>query len=299
MNASLQLIRQVLPSVVHIKARIPDQHPSATLLGTEREGTGTVVDRTGLVLTANYVVLGAEAVSLTRMDGEIFPAEIVGRDFAAGLAVLRASDTVARPLPLVDSSELALGDEVFLIGSGGDSGPRVDSGGVSSLAPFDAYWEYVLERAILTTAMNPGLGGGPLCDRFGRMAGVVSLSLSEVGRFTMAIPIECFLEHRDDLIRSGRPVKRPGRAWIGLFATILHDHVVVAGLMPSSPAESAGLRSGDVVLAVDGVSISDRVSLYRQIWTHGSGERVTFTVFRSNQVLTVEVRSADVETIFA
>lgn len=298
MNASLQLLRRSLASVAQVKATVPDEHASAPLLGTEREGTGTFVDGAGHLLTANYVVLGAESITVTTPDGRTLTAEIAGRDFASGLALLHVADAAVPPLPLASSAELALGDDVFLIG-GSEGGPRVTSGGVTSLGAFDAYWEYLLDRAILTTATSPGLGGGPLCDRLGRMIGVVSLSLNEIGRFSMAIPVDHFLDHCDDLVRFGRPVKRASRAWIGLFATTLHDHVVVAGLVPGGPGESQGLRAGDVVLSVDGVPISDRVGLYRQIWTHPSGDRVKFTVFRNNEVRTLELVSRSVEEVFA
>ena len=298
MNATLHLLRRSLASVAHVKATVPEEHASAPLLGTEREGTCAFVDDAGHALTANYVVLGAESMTVTTADGRTLAAEIAGRDFASGLALLRIPDAAAPPFVLAPAAELALGDDVFLIGSS-DGGPRVTSGGVTSLGPFDAYWEYLLDCAILTTATNPGLGGGPLCDRLGRMIGVVSLSLNEIGRFSMAIPIDPFLEHRDDLLRFGRPVKRASRAWIGLFVTTLHDHVVVAGLVPGGPAEAQGLRAGDVVLSVDGVPISDRVALYRQIWTHPSGDRVRFTVFRNNEVRTLDLVSRSVEEMFA
>jgi S1-C subfamily serine protease len=111
-----------------------------------------------------------------------------------------------------------------------------------SLDPFDANWEYTLERAIFTSAMNPGLGGGPLIDRRGRVAGVVSLNLNEIGRFSLAIPIAHYRDHRDELLRYGRRTTRPSRAWLGLYCYLLRGHVVVAGLLPGGPAEAAGSR---------------------------------------------------------
>ena len=296
MNASIHLLRQVLPSVVRLKARIPEEHPSTVILGSDREGTATVVDPQGLALTANYLVIGADVVEVTRFDGEIVTADVVARDYSTGIAVLQVAGTPPAALPLRASRDLDCGEDVFLVGSSGDEGPRVSSGGVSYVGAFDAYWEYQLDRAIMTTAMNPGLGGGPLCDRFGRMVGVVSLNLNEIGRFSMAIPVEYFLDDRDRLLGGAAP--RPSRAWIGLYCTTLHDHVVIAGLMPGSPGEKAGLKTGDVLLAVDGLKVESRFALYRQIWTHPSGERVSFKIFRNNEVRTIEVDSIDVEEMF-
>ncbi|MGH7818954.1 MAG: hypothetical protein ACREQ9_04200, partial [Candidatus Binatia bacterium] len=83
------MLRQVLPSVVELKAKIPDDHPSSAILGSERMGTGTIVDRGGLVLTVNYVVIGATSVEVTLFDGRTVVAGVASQDYSSGLAVLR------------------------------------------------------------------------------------------------------------------------------------------------------------------------------------------------------------------
>jgi serine protease Do len=170
---------------------------------------------------------------------------------------------------------------------------------VSYLGPFDAYWEYVLDRAIMTTVMSPGVGGGPMFDLRGRMVGVVSLNLNEVGRLSLAVPVENFLDHRESLLRHGRRPDRSGRAWMGLYCHTLQEHVVILGVLPGGPGERAGLRAGDVVLAIDASPVSDRGSFYRQLWSHRAGEAVGLQIFRQNQVLLIEVPTTSVEDMFA
>ena len=155
-------------------------------------------------------------------------------------------------MSLCPSTELRVGQDIFIVAAAGENKRRANNGVITSIAPFDAYWEYSLDRAITTTAMNPGLGGAPLLDSRGRVAGIASLDLNEIGRFTLAIPVDDFLAHRDELLQHGRRVSRPARAWVGLYCYTFRDHVVIAGVLPGTPAEQAGLKAGDVVLTVDG-----------------------------------------------
>ena len=298
MNASVRLLEQTLPATVHLQVTVPEDHPSAAVLGTERAGTGTLIDA-GLVLTVNYVVLGAQTVRVTLIDGRQLPGQVASQDFHSGIAVVGIPEERLPTLTLRPAPEIALGDDVFIVASVGDGGRRASSGGVTSLGFFDANWEYTLERAIFTTAMNPGLGGGPLIDTAGRMVGVVSLNLNEIGRFSLSIPIEHFRDHRDELLRFGRRASRPSRAWLGLYCYTVRTHVVIAGLLPGAPAEKAGLAQGDVVLAIDGREVRSRRELYQQLWSHRAGEQVTLEVYRENTKLSFDVASADAEEFFA
>ncbi len=298
MNAAVSLIERVLPATVHLHTEITAAHPSARLLGTERMGSGVVIDPNGLILTVNYVVLGAAKITVSLLDERKFQGELVRHDFASGLALVRVPAEGLAALPLRRSTDLKLGDELFIVGSVGDGGARVSNGGVSYLGPFDANWEYVLERAIMTTAMNPGLGGGPLLDPLGRVVGIVSLNLNEIGRFSLAIPSEYFLDARDAFLAGTGPLAGT-RAWLGVFCYAMNHHVVIAGLLPGGPGETAGLKSGDVVLAVDGQDVPDRATLYRRLWTHRPGEPITLKVVRGKSVHTFTVASGDAEEFFA
>lgn len=299
MNASVKLIEQVVPATVSIQASVPQQHHSAMLLGTERMGSGAIIDPTGYILTVNYIVIGATSIQVLLLDNTQHEAEIAAQDFTTGIAVLKISGGSFPPAPLSSSIDLTPGDEVFMVASSGeDGGRRVSGGAITSAAPFDAYWEYATDRALICTAMNPGPGGGPMFDMRGRMVGVTSLNLNEVGRFSLAIPVEHFLQHKDELIRYRRRVSQPSRAWIGMYSYTLRDHLVIAGLLPGGPGDAAGLKSGDVVLAVDNLDVSDRRKFYEQLWAKRAGDTLLFRVFRNNGIRDVAVISGSVERFF-
>lgn len=299
MNASLSLLQSVLPASVGIRVRVPDAHPSAQILGTERLGSGTLVDPGGIILTVNYVGLGAESVEVTLADETRLAGQVIAQDFYSGLAAVKVPGSgypAARP---GSSDGLALGQEVFIVAAAGGSQRRVNNGAITALGPFDAFWEFRLERAVITTAMNPGLGGGALYDTGGALRGVVSLDLNEVGRFTLAVPAEHWYAHRDELLREGRRTTRTPRAWVGFYCYALREHVVVAGVLPGTPGERGGLRPGDVIVSIDDHPVSARAELYAQLWTHQPGEAIRFQIFRDDAVRAITVESTDAETFFA
>ena len=299
MDASLKLLHSVLPASVGLRAAISATHPSAQILGTERMGSGILVDEAGILLTVNYVVLGAETVEVTLLDQTVLSGAVVARDFASGLAAVKIPGSRYPMVPGHSSQQLHTGQEVFVVASAGGSRRRVNTGAVFSLQPFDAFWEYRLERSIMTTAMNPGLGGGGLFTMDGALAGVVSIDCNEVGRSSLAIPADHFFEHRDELLHHGRRVTRPARAWIGLYCYVLRNHVIVGGVLPGAPADRAGLKPGDVIVSVDGTEVSERTDFYARLWMHKPGEVIRLRVFRDIAAREFSVEGASAEEFFA
>ena len=192
MDASIELVKRLLSSVVHIHTEVPPGHPSTRILGDERMGTGTVVSRDGLILTVNYVVMGGKTIEVTFERGRSHRAELIAQDFDIGLAVLKVKRQNLSAPPLISSEELDRGAPVFALGSLGNRERRVAGGVVVHLGEFEAYWEYMLDRGIVSSAANPGFGGGPLFTLLGQMVGTVSLNLSEIGRNSLAIPAEFY-----------------------------------------------------------------------------------------------------------
>ena len=160
-DGSIDLLRRVARATVTIAAEIPTGHASVAVLGSSRFGTGTVVDAAGLIVTVNYVVVGAETVGIVDTEGNSGEATIVAHDYASGIAVLRTSPLDIEPLAPAGPGGPERGDDAFLVSSVGGDERRSNVGIVTSLDSFDAYWEYRLDPAIWLSAANPGLGGGP------------------------------------------------------------------------------------------------------------------------------------------
>jgi S1-C subfamily serine protease len=298
MDAPPELVNEVLPAVVSIEAAVKPGHPSTVVLGTERRGTGVIVDTGGYLLTVNYVVIGAYRLGVGLTDGRRFEAHLVARDFDSGLAVLKIPPQDLPVVRLGSSMDIILGQPVFLVAATGMVERRVAEGFISYLGEFDTHWEYMLAKAIGVTMQNPGLGGAPLFDLAGRVVGIAAFNVSEVARATIAIPVELYQLNRTELLEFGQIVGRPRRAWIGAHVQPTDRGVMVAGLVPGGPAEAAGIREGDVIIAVDFCSVQTRRDLYEELWKKRAHDKVILKILREEQVLVIEMVSGSREDFY-
>jgi S1-C subfamily serine protease len=292
-NDYLKFLEYVVPAIVSIRSLTPQRHPSARILGTERTGSGAIIDAEGHILTVGYVVMGARTIEITLPDQQQYPATLLFQDFESGIAILQ---TPARDLPTVPlgrSTALKEGDKVIIVAATDQTQRMASPGFISSLRPFDAYWEYMLDRAILTTAMNPGFGGGPLLDTFGQMIGVLSLNLNSAKEMSLAIPIDLFHAIKDSVFTFGQVAGRRPRPWMGIYTEAIEGGVAVIGLIPSSPASRAGIEVKDVILEVDNAEVAGRRELYEAIWKRRAGEELTLTIQRGEDIHEVRVTSID------
>jgi serine protease Do len=291
-NASVPLLERVARATVSIHCQVPQSHPSVAIgLGTDRRGTGTIVSDDGLIVTVNYMIMGARDVIVTLASGEQLPARVVARDFTTSLGLLQIEGRGHPHIEPVSSQGCTLGQEIFVVSSLGGEKRCADTGLITYLGPFDAAWEFVLERCVCVTAsaLNIGLSGGPICNSKGQLIAVCYLNFADLVRPILGIPGECFLSGRDELLRHGHRVSTPPRLWLGVLSYTLREHVVVAGVMPGSPGEKAGLRQGDLVLSADGMEIHERKALYEAINRHRPGENVRLKILRNNQVQQIEI----------
>ena len=293
MDAPVPLVKFLLETVVNLHATVPRDHPSASILGQERMGSGVVVDESGLILTVNYVVMGAQTVHVSFLKGRRTKGEVIAQDFETGLALVRVKRQGLRVAALAPTQALERGSSVVAVGSTATQERRVAGGLVTDMGECEAYWEYLLDRGIVSSAANPGYGGGGLFDLNGRLLGILYLNLNEVARSSLAIPVDAFQAHEDELVRYGRVMSRPRRAWLGVFAHALEEGVVVAGVVPGGPGEVAGLREGDLIMSFNAEEIGSRRDLYMRLWRHEPGERLDIEVMRDKKVCRFEVTGGD------
>ena len=293
MNDYLKFLEYVVPAVVSIRSMTPQRHPSARILGTERTGSGAVIDAEGHILTVGYIVMGARTIEITLPDQQQYPATLLFQDFESGIAILQ---TPARDLPTVPlgrSTSLKEGDKAIIVAATDQTQRMASPGFISALRPFDAYWEYLLDRAILTTAMNPGFGGGPLLDAFGQMIGVLSLNLNSPKEMSLAIPIDLFHGIKDSVFTFGHVAGRQPRPWIGVYTEAVEGGVAVIGLIPNGPASRAGIEAKDIILEVDHVEVVGRRELYEAMWKRRAGEELSLTIQRGEDIREVRVTGID------
>ena len=288
-------VGRIAPAVVGLRAQVPRDRPSAATLGTDRAGSGVIVDPDGLVLTVGYLVLEASAIEVRLADGRMLPARVAGYDFESGFGLLRLPAGSRYPAAALGRSDaVAPGQPVSVVGMTDDGQAQGVSARVTGARRFVAYWEYMLDRALFVAPQHPNFGGAALVDPDGALLGIVSLRLE---RENLAIPIDLFLAARNDLVARGRPA-RPSRPWLGVRAVAIDGGVAIAGVSPQGPAAWAGLRHGDVVVRVNGERVADLEDFYRKLWRVAAGSQVELGIYRDGQLESIAVQTRDRYTIF-
>ena len=271
---------------------------SADTLGAEREGTGVVIDASGLILTVGYLIIEAGSVLAMAPDGRIFPATVVGFDHASGFGLLRAqAGMVKQPLKLGDASSLRPLQTVRVAAHPSAGG--VSPACVSSRRRFTGWWEYMIDDAIFTAPPRGEHSGAALLDDHGCLLGIASLWVSDTVATGVAfpgnmfIPINLLAPILDDLVTHGRR-QTPGRPWLGIYTEEIEGHVVVTRTLPDGPAARSGIKRGDVVLGVAGHSVGNQSEFYEHLWASGAaGDDVTLHMLHDKKVKHFVVYSAD------
>jgi len=292
MGDYLGFLPRIVRATVAIEARISEANPSVHILGKERMGTGAIVSPDGLILTVNYIVLGAKEISVSLYDQRRFPARIVHQDYEAGLAVIQIPCTRLPTVPLGNSDDLSEGEKTLIVASISKHERRATQGFITALRRFDAYWEYMLDRAVFATTVNPGFGGGPLLTNRGLMVGTVSLNLNTLREMTLAIPISLYHRIREDAL-TGRPKRRPLRPWLGVYTEDTDNRVTVVQTVPNGPAHRSDLRAKDVIVEVNGRGVSTRREFYEEMWKYAAGDELTLTLLRGEDFTIVQTPTMD------
>jgi len=288
---------ETLNAVVAVSAKIQPNARSAETLGTQRLGTGALV-RDGYVLTIGYLVIEAEAIQVTGADGRTLPATLAAYDHASGLALLKVVGALgAKPLALGDSAALAEREPAMAVTAPSRDSPTLVY--VVSRRLFTGSWEYLLDSAIFTYPPVMDWSGAPLIGAKGELLGIGSLIVPDAGApgtqspGNMFVPVDLLKPILEDLIASGKR-KGPARPWLGLNTDEVRGRLFVGRVSPDGPAARAGLKSGDIVLAVGGEEVATLADFYRRIWASGAaGAAVRIKVLQGASVRDVTVRSID------
>jgi S1-C subfamily serine protease len=287
-----------LEGVVQIHAVVPADARTAATLGTEREGSGAVIDDSGLILTIGYLILEADEVSVAGVGPEPVAADIVAYDHESGFGLLRTQRPLdVAPLALGDSGALRPRQPLLVVSRIGE----LDAGGVYVVdrRVFAGYWEYLLEDAIFTAPPRADFGGAALLDQDGRLVGIGSLIVNDAGQDerpipgNMFVPIDQLKPIMGDLLANGRR-SDPPRPWLGLSLEEHRGRVFVTRVTPDGPAAKAGIAADDLILGVRGAPIEGLADFYRKLWGLGdAGVAVPLELLQGAETRTMSVRSGD------
>ena len=258
------------------------------------QGSGFIISQDGYILTNNHVIGDADTISVKLADGRKFKAKVIGKDPQSDVAVIKINAKDLPVLPLGDSDKIQVGEFVIAIVNPFGLTQTVTVGVVSakgrSRLGITEYEDYIQTDA----AINPGNSGGPLINIHGEAIGINSAIFSRSGGYMgigFAIPINMAKAVKDQLIKNGKVI----RGWLGVviqeldedlaksFGLDKKEGVLIAEVAENSPAKKAGLKSGDIILKMNGQKVYDIGELRNKIALTPPGTKVTFDILREGK----------------
>jgi S1-C subfamily serine protease len=324
-RVNVEVYQKVNRSVVNINTKgVQLDRSTMFAIPSEGEGSGSIIDQKGHILTNFHVVDGAKEIHVTLFVGREYPARMIGIDPETDIAIIKIeapTDTLF-PVPFGKSDNLLVGQRVLAIGNPFGLERTLTTGIISSLnrsIPARRTQRTIKSIIQIDAAINPGNSGGPLLDGHGLMIGMNTAIASKTGENTgvgFAIPVNTILRVVPQLIENGH-VRRPESGIAQVYQT--DRGLLIIKLIPGGPAEKAGLQgpkleikerrqgpliirsqntdisAADVIVAVDGVEIRKADDFLNIIETKQPGETITLTVFRNGKLQKVPLTLAEGE----
>jgi len=270
---------------------------------TKSLGSGVIINREGYILTNNHVVENAKEITVTLYSEKDYPAEVIGRDKKTDLALIKidAKEDLA-VAPLGDSDRLKVGEWVLAIGNPFGLSETVTAGIVSAkgrvigAGPYDDFIQ-------TDASINPGNSGGPLFNFLGEAVGINTAIVAAGQGIGFAIPINMAKEVIPQLKEKGRVT----RGWLGVTVQRITSQLaksfglkeergaLVSQVFKGSPAEKAGIKSGDVILEFDGKKVKEFGELSRIVASTPLGKTIPIKIFREGKMLTLQATVAELE----
>lgn len=291
-------------------------HPFGGGQGGERKfkssalGSGFVIDTNGYIVTNNHVIEGADEIIIKFPDEKEFKAEIIGTDPLTDLALLKIEPKGA-PISVIalgDSDKIEIGDWVIAIGNPLGLGGTVTAGILSAKGRVlgDGPYDNFIQTDV---SINPGNSGGPLINMNGEVIGINTAIIQSAQGLGFAVPVN-MLKNILPKLKGGKV----SRGWLGVTLQPLDENlaqtfglnkdtkgVLIADVTNGEPASRAGLKAGDIVVAVDGKDTLDSRTLVGVIGSKSPNEKVTMTIIRDGKRMNVDVRLGErpVESVIA
>lgn len=268
---------------------------------TSSLGSGVIVSSNGYILTNHHVVEAADEVEVALVDGRKTKASIIGSDPETDLAVLKVKLEDLPAITFGQSQQVKVGDVVLAVGNPFGVGQSVTMGIVGALSRSQVGINTFEDFIQTDAAINPGNSGGALTDTSGNLIGINTAIYSRTGGslgIGFAIPIHAAKQIMEQIIQSGGVV----RGWLGvsmqdmteeLAESFNLDHSVgtlIASVLREGPADKAGIKPGDILIAVNGKSVKNSSEMLNLVAALPPGETVTVTVIRNKQEKSIPVK---------
>jgi len=268
---------------------------------TSSLGSGVIVSANGYILTNHHVVEAADEVEVALVDGRKTKASIIGSDPETDLAVLKVKLEDLPAITFGQSQQVKVGDVVLAVGNPFGVGQSVTMGIVGALSRSQVGINTFEDFIQTDAAINPGNSGGALTDTTGNLIGINTAIYSRTGGslgIGFAIPIHTAKQIMEQIIQSGGVI----RGWLGvsmqdmteeLAESFNLDHAVgtlIASVLREGPADKAGIKPGDILIAVNGKSVKNSSEMLNLVAALPPGETVTVTVIRNKQEKSIPVK---------
>jgi serine protease Do len=268
-------------------------------------GSGFVIDKTGYILTNRHVVEGADEISVTLVSGKTYDAKLVGRDARTDVALLKIEPKEElTTLPMGDSDQTEVGEWVMAIGNPFGLGGNSVTVGVVSFKGRDIPLGTAgtsVQMLQTDAAINPGNSGGPLINTRGQVIGINTLIITQGPQQSAGVGFAVPINVAQDVVPQLREKGKVVRGWLGVTIQPVGEDMakslklkeakgaIVSDVTPGSPADKAGVKPGDVVLAADDKPMADNGALSRYISGKAPGTNVRLTVFRDGAEKSISV----------
>lgn len=279
---------------------------------TEGNGSGVIISEDGYILTNNHVIEGANKIQVRLRDGTEYEAKLIGNDSKTDTAVIKIEATGLKYAVLGDSSKLEVGDLAVVIGNPlGELGGTVTSGIISALEREITISGKKMNLIQTDAGVNPGNSGGGLFNANGELVGIVTAKSSgiDVENLGFAIPINDIKSVVDDLVANGYATNR---AFLGvmlkdtaystnspyggygslfnMFYSQVQYGAYVESVVEDSPAEKGGIKSGDIIVSVNGNVVSTAAEVTAEVTNCSVGDEIEIGIIRDNKTKTVKVK---------
>lgn len=293
-NHVLDIIEKVTKSVVNISTVKLVHNIFYQAVPVAGMGSGTIIDNSGLILTNNHVVGGAERINVTLWNNQVLQGTIGGVCAVHDIAVIRVRGNDFQAAELGDSDRIRVGQRVYAIGNpfGLAGGPSVTSGVISAINRTIESDRGLIENLVQTDAsINPGNSGGPLLDLEGRVIGINTAIIPFAQGIGFAIPINSAKTCTTDMVTAGVS-QRPWLGVVGLTITRetaryyglpVDNGVLVSKVAEGSPADDAGMTDGDIILEIDNVQVRRIEDLVDEIHKRKVGDSIRIFAVRDGK----------------